>query len=318
MGSACGAVFGGVLCDTIGWRWTFGVQLLPILIILVSAFFTTPQSLGPHFAKHSGDGWLQTLKGFDLLGSALLTSTTTFLIVGVNLGGNVLSWTHPIVVVSLCFSVVASVAFVYVETRAKQPVMPLLMLATAPRGNMVFANFFALMGINTALFNAPLYFQAVKLDSPSASGLRLGVPSALLTIVAVATGFSITWTGRMKGPQVAGALCMLIGAACLASMWDNIPAWLATVFVIPPSLGQGLMFPATSIAVLAMSLQSDQAVMTTTLTLWRNLGTVLGVAISSGIVQNSLAVHLDEFVTGPDKAKVSERSLQLRNQRGGQ
>jgi Major Facilitator Superfamily len=305
LGAACGAAFGGFLCDTLGWRWTFGIQIPPVALILISAAFTTPASLGPHLAQHSDKKWYQLLREFDLAGSFFLTCATAFLILGVNLGGNVFSWEHPIVITSLVLSVVASFILVRVESRHERPVMPLSMVFKSPRGNLVFSNFFSQIGINTVIFNAPLYFQAVKLDSPSDSGFRLAAPSALLTVVAVATGFSITWTGRMKAPQVIGALCMLLGAVCLSSMWDGIPAWLATIFVIPPSVGQGFMFPATTVAVLATSLQSDQAVMTTTLTLWRNLGTVLGVAISSGIVQNSLKEYLNQYVTGQDKAKVT-------------
>jgi hypothetical protein len=64
------------------------------------------------------------------------------------------------------------------------------------------------------------------------------------------------------------------------------------------------MFPATTVSVLAISTQEDQAVMTSTLGLWRNLGTVMGVAISSLIVQNSLLAYLEQYVTGPHKAEV--------------
>jgi len=192
----------------------------------------------------------------------------------------------------------------FVESRAAFPIMPLKMLFTKPRGNMVFHNFFSNVGINTVIFNAPLYFQAVKQDSPSISGFRLAAPAASLTVFAVVTGFFITYTGRMLSPMVIGSISMLVGAICLSSMWDCIPLWLATLFIVPPSMGQAFAFPATSIGVLATSTQAEQAVMTTTLSLWRNLGIVLGVAVSSLIVQNGLRVYLDAFVTGAHKADI--------------
>ena len=65
------------------------------------------------------------------------------------------------------------------------------------------------------------------------------------------------------------------------------------------------MFPASTVSVLAISTHDDQAVMTSTLGLWRNLGTVMGVAISSLIVQNGLVVYLEKYISGPDKADVS-------------
>jgi hypothetical protein len=61
------------------------------------------------------------------------------------------------------------------------------------------------------------------------------------------------------------------------------------------------MFPATFMAVLAVSEQAEQAVVTSTLILWRSLGTVLGVASSSLVLQNALLYYLNEKVVGPDK-----------------
>jgi hypothetical protein len=66
------------------------------------------------------------------------------------------------------------------------------------------------------------------------------------------------------------------------------------------------MFPASTISVLAISTHDDQAVMTSTLGLWRNLGTVMGVAISSLIVQNGLVFYLERLLTGPNKFEVSK------------
>ncbi|KAK5168486.1 hypothetical protein LTR04_006654 [Oleoguttula sp. CCFEE 6159] len=304
LGSACGAAFGGFLCDTLGWRWTFGIQLPVILITLLVAWFYTPASLGPHLAKNSDKSVLQTIKEFDLIGSFLLPASVGFLILALSLGGNIYSWSHPIVIISLIAACIMGALLILVEKRAARPVMPLAVLSTRPRANIIFSNFFSTIGINAILFNAPLYFQAVKLDSASMSGFRLAAPSLALTVCGVSSGFIMTWSGRMKSLLVLGAFSMLAGSICLFSMWSTIPTWLATVFLIPTSVGQGFTFPASSIAVLATSTQEEQAVTTSTLTLWRSIGIVLGVAISSLIVQNGLVAYLDQLVTGPDKAEV--------------
>jgi len=65
------------------------------------------------------------------------------------------------------------------------------------------------------------------------------------------------------------------------------------------------MFPATFMSVLAVSDQAEQAVVTSTLILWRSMGMVLGVAMSSLVLQNALFYYLRELVTGPDRDKVS-------------
>jgi MFS family permease len=303
-GSICGAAFGGFLCDKLGWRTTFAIQVPFMLALLINAYFVTPAALGPNLAKRSGLGVRDALKGFDIAGSILLSASVAFLILGLNLGGNIFPWEHPIVVMSLIVAVITGGILIWVESQAPRAVMPLPMLFSQPRGNLVFNNFFAQIGMNTILFNAPLYFQAVKLETASVSGFRLAGPSVALTICGVSAGFIMTATGRMKWLIVVGSLSMLIGATCLSTMWDNIPSWLATLFLVPSSVGQGLSFPATSLAVLATSTQEDQAVMTSTLILWRSLGIVMGVSLSSLILQNALTAYLEQLVTGHQKDEV--------------
>lgn len=77
------------------------------------------------------------------------------------------------------------------------------------------------------------------------------------------------------------------------------------VFLALASMGQGFQFPGTFMAILAVSEQAEQAVVTSTLMLWRSLGTVIGVAASSLVLQNALVKYLDAFVSGPDKEEVS-------------
>jgi MFS family permease len=81
-GSACGAAFGGYLCDQLGWRMTFAVQVPVLLVLLLNAIVTTPASLGPDLARRSKLGIRDAMKGFDLAGSFLLTVSVAFLILG--------------------------------------------------------------------------------------------------------------------------------------------------------------------------------------------------------------------------------------------
>lgn len=151
------------------------------------------------------------------------------------------------------------------------------------------------------MFNVPLYFQAVLLESATNSGLRLIVPSIAASIVGTATGFIITYNKRLKPPLVAGVFLILIGTVGLSTMKRGMPEWAYLLYLVPSSMGSGFMFPATFMAVLAVSEQSEQAVVTSTLVLWRSMGMVLGVATSSFVLQNTLYYYLELFVQGPDK-----------------
>lgn len=163
----------------------------------------------------------------------------------------------------------------------------------------------------TSLFNfhpsnpsSPLFFQGVLLTSATTSGFRLIFSSAAASTAGAATGFLITYTRRLKWPLVLGTSLSVVGALSLAAMQRGWPAFLYILCLLPSAAGSGFQFPGTFMAVLSVSEQSEQAVVTSTLILWRSLGQVLGIACSSLVVQNALWYYLEVFVSGPEKEKV--------------
>ncbi|CEL03139.1 Putative MFS multidrug efflux transporter (Eurofung) [Aspergillus calidoustus] len=300
-GGCLGIAFGGYLCDHVGWRGAFLVQLPFIFIYFLVAVWTTPAELGIQKQASGRMTFSQLLKSIDLVGSALLVIAVTALIMGLNLGGNVFRWSHPLVVSSLVLSVVLGVIFVLYERRVERAVMPIELLAQNPRAFLIFGNFFGALSMNTVLFNAPLYFQAVKLATPTESGLNLLGGTLAATVSSVSTGFIITWSRRLKPTTVIGDIFLILGGLAASALGVSTPGIIAVIGVSLTSLGMGFANPTVTVAVLATSETDEQAVATTTLGLFRNLGSVMGVAISSWIFQNSLIYHLEDKVTGADK-----------------
>lgn len=126
-------------------------------------------------------------------------------------------------------------------------------------------------------------------------------------MVGTFTGFAVTWTRRLKWPVVTGSIFVLIGTIGLTLLHRHLPRTIYLLILLPSSIGQGFQFPGTFMAILAASAQTEQAVVTSTLLLWRSVGMVLGVASSSLVVQNALVHYLDEFVTGDMKDEVIRR-----------
>lgn len=186
--------------------------------------------------------------------------------------------------------------------------MPLDLLTRNPRAGLILSNWLGAIIMNAVMFNIPLYFQAVLLESATSSGLRLIVPSIASSSIGTATGFLITYTKRLKLYLVLGGIFFIIGTVALSFMQRGLSDWAYLLFLVPQSVGQGFMFPATFMAVLAVSKQKEQAVVTSTLILWRSIGMVLGVATSSLVLQNALLINLEKLVTGPDKEDVSTLS----------
>lgn len=82
----------------------------------------------------------------------LQTTSVACLILGMNLGGNIFPWTHPIVIISLILGFVLGNLLLRAERAAKFPVMPLELIWGSPRGNLIFNNFFEAATINTVCF----------------------------------------------------------------------------------------------------------------------------------------------------------------------
>ncbi|KAL9109535.1 MAG: hypothetical protein Q9227_005870 [Pyrenula ochraceoflavens] len=305
LGNALGAALGGLLCDKLTWRGAFYVQLPPIFILLILAAVTIPSGLGPNLAETQSKTAWQAMKTFDYAGSLFLALAVSFFILGINIGGNILPWSDPFVIASLIIFCISSFVLIWVERKASRPVMPLDILAQAPRANLIFSNLFGTIVAQTILFNVPIFLQAVQLRSPTVSGLFLMSPLIGVTLASVASGLAVTWTQRLKPTILFGALLFLIGAGTPALLQRTTPNWLIVLLIIGASTGQGAMYPATTVAVLKTSSHDEAAVATTTLGLWRNIGFVMGVAISSWVLQNVLPVFLDRTVTGNPSTKAS-------------
>ncbi|KAK6077493.1 transporter [Seiridium cupressi] len=294
LASAAGAALGGLMADTLGWRWEFGVQVPAILLCLLATIVLIPRDLGVQGKRET---FMEAMRAFDFKGSILLTTSTTFLILGLNLGGNVLPWSHPLIIISLVIFAVCFPACLWAESKAKRPIMPLTLLHSPPRANVIFSNFLGSFLLNAILFNVPLYFQAVLLTSATQSGVRLIVPQVTAATVGTATGLLITWSKRLKWPLTLGTSLTLLGTIVLSFMRRGWPSWAYLLCLAPGALGQGFHFPGTFLAVLSASDQKEQAVVSSTLVLWRALGSVLGVACSSLVLQNSLLAYLAAYVT---------------------
>lgn len=79
LAAASGAALGGVMADTLGWRWEFGVQVFPLVGCFALAAWTMPPDLGLYVERET---YVEAVKAFDWTGTVLLISSTTFLILG--------------------------------------------------------------------------------------------------------------------------------------------------------------------------------------------------------------------------------------------
>ena len=189
-------------------------------------------------------------------------------------------------------SVVLLGAFVFVELRAKEPMLPMRLFRNpvfTVGGIMSFVVGFAMLG---ALSYLPTYMQYVQGTSATTSGVRL-LPMVLALLVAsIAAGNAVSKTGRYKIFPLAGAAGMTIGLYLLSRLDTDTGFWEASAYMAVLGLGIGLGMQVLTIAVQNTVDYADLGVATSGVTFLRSIGSSFGAAIFGTVYANQLTPNL--------------------------
>lgn len=156
-------------------------MLVPLTIVSgCLAFFTVKEPV-----KTTEKGALERI---DFLGALTLILTLVLLLLGVNSGGNIVPWTHPLVLTTIPLSVVFLGIFIYIEkAHAVEPIIPVHLMLDRTVISACLTNWFDSMCIFSILFYGPIYFQ-VRGFSTTQAGIRLLPQWIGGAIAAIGTG----------------------------------------------------------------------------------------------------------------------------------
>ncbi|KAF2098394.1 putative MFS multidrug transporter [Rhizodiscina lignyota] len=301
LGSGIGGVFGGWINDTIGWRWAFLVQV-PVIVtsgILVAFNVKIP-------VKETDKSRIRRV---DFLGAFTLVLSLVLLLLGLNSGGNIVPWDHPLVLVSLSLAFVCLLAFIYVEDRvAAEPIIPVRLLLNRTVLSACLTNWFSTMAVYSLLYYGPIYFQALGL-STTAAGARL-IPTAIGTAVgSLGAGWIMRHTGRYWWLSFGTQACLVLSASLIAAtMNERLSAWPVFIYFFLGGTGHGGMLTVTLLALISAVDHKDQAVVTSASYAFRSTGSTIGITVSSAVFQNLLNQLLwARFGDRPDAAKIIPR-----------
>ncbi len=298
-----GPLLGGVITEALSWRWVFYVNVpLGAIALVVTTFVLRP----PAYRRER--------RPLDWLGAALLSGGTAALILVTTWGGTTYPWLSAPTVILSAATVVLLGLFVWAETRAADPLIPLRLLSRNAVVRVAcplsFVGGCLMIGLGTFL---PLYEQVVHGKGPTASGLLLAPMLLSLLVGSTVSGRLISRIGKYKRFPVGGTLLVTAGLVLLATLGATSPYWRLLVALVVLGLGLGTIGPVTTLAVQNAVDHRDLGVATALNAFARAIGSSFGVALLGAVFAHRLAAGLspsEEAALGGDHTTLTHDSIE--------
>ena len=309
-GGATGAPLGGILADSIGWRWSFTFQAPACLI----AFITVAIMLKLPPVEEAN--MKQKFKRIDFLGSGVLICAIFSLLYALDRGSN-LAWKDAVTLEALAIAIVLVGLFILVELKvATEPIAPGRIIFQRSTFACFLCNFFSFAGWMAALFYMSLYYQGYYGFSSTRAGVLL-IPNIVAGVSgSLFGGYYMRKTGKFYRITLTCYGFLVIGliiiTCCAGLIIHSVPGTIFGAVICGFSNGIGVT--TTLIGLIANAKRDDQAVATACSYLFRSLGSTCGVSLSATAFNTTLREALKaELGSGKAAEKITQavrRSLE--------
>ena len=282
-----GPAIGGLLTDYASWHWVFFVNI-PIGIISLIVIWR----LLPTVRRADAS------RNLDWVGGGVFAVAISFLLVGLTNKSGLSSagipneWTDFTVGGFLVIALVLSAIFLFIESRAKEPIVPLSLWRDRTYASSIVSTFLISFGFFGAIIFLPRWFQVVRGESATLSGYLLFPLLIGLIGSSIISGIIVSRTGRYKLLVLSGIAIMAVGLVLMRQLTatTEYPAMFLWMFVT--GVGIGPTLSVFTIIVQNAVPFSMLGVATSNLTFFRQIGGTVGLAIAGTVFGNSLLNRL--------------------------
>ncbi|MFC0186800.1 MFS transporter [Fictibacillus aquaticus] len=265
----------------LGWRWCFYVNLPFGILSMITLFFSLKESKSEKKPK------------VDYAGTLLLIMSTVMLLLGLEWGGKDYAW-NSVQIIGLFAGAAVSIAlFLWVESRAEEPVLPL----TIFKDKMVFGTSAVVFCQGAIMFSAITYLPilSVAVIGNENSNSVLTPMMFPIMVGAILGGFLCTKL-KFRSIMAVSMATGIVVAYLLGSITHNTAKWEVTTIMVV--LGLVVLGPLMSVSQNAVAQSVDARYMgiaSSVVGFWRSIGGVMGAAITATIVNNHLKDKMSEF-----------------------
>jgi EmrB/QacA subfamily drug resistance transporter len=263
-----GPAVGGVITDSIGWRWCFYINLPVGAVVMTVIWMNLPT------IRRGG-----ALSSIDFVGATLLAILTTALLLAFAWAQKDYGWGSGPTLGLVAVGVAAGIVFVLQERRHPQAIIPLHLFR-----NLVYVQTALIVLFSSAFMFAsvsylPTFIQTSLGASATTSGLISTPQSIGLLATSIIGGQVVARTGRFKYQIILGTGLSALATFLLATLDVGEPKWHIAVFMVIFGLGSGLVTPVMNVIVQSAVGQQYTGVATSSQMFFRQIAQVLGVAL---------------------------------------
>ncbi|MBI2765506.1 MAG: MFS transporter [Chloroflexi bacterium] len=298
LASILGPTVGGLLTDTVGWRWVFYINV-PFAFVAIPAILRNL----PSAPRVTG-------RRIDYVGAFCLSVATVALLLALVWGQADFGWSSPQTLGLLAGTVVFLAAFILQEKRHPEPIIPLGLFRNR---TFVIANLlvFALGGgMFGAITYLPTFVQTSLDGSATASGLITTPQSAGLLLTSIIGGQLISRTGRYLVQTILGAILALAGTLSLTTIGVGTPEWHVSAFMVVLGLGFGLVIPTMSVVIQNAVSHQFLGVATSARQFFMQIGQVLGIAVFGVVLATTYRSAFQAGLTPEVRAGVPAATIE--------